>query len=402
MADYPPDETRPLDAPPRRPRSGGRKGSSKGWMIAFLTLLLLVAAGVLIWLFAFRGNGGVELSSAAVDFGDQDLGKKSAVQTVTLSNGGSDPLPIAAVGIEGENAKDFQVTDQSTCAAGKPLGKDKSCTIGVRFKPTARDDRSAVLVVRFGGGTAPLSVDLHGAGTGQAAVVLETTRLDLGSVGLGKGTRTRTMTVTNAGNAPLEIRALAIEGDEAGDFKIAKKTSCRAKKKLKAGATCAIAVSFKPKELGKRTASLVIVHDAEGSPAEVALVGEATGKSQLAFDPPAVDFGTLDVGSHSKPQTVALRNTGTATLTVAEIAIGGDNAGEFELAKGGTCGAGKRVEPGGSCTVEVAFAPADAGDRSGTLEVTNGAGKVSELELAGAGATQETATATAETVTTEG
>ena len=149
------------------------------------------------------------LSVVAVDFGDQDLGKRSATREVALENGGGSPVTIVSLEIDGAHAKDFRLTDATTCSPQQPVESGNACVLAVSFRPTALGDRTARLVIRLADGDGPASVELRGAGSGEAAVVLETTRLDFGSVSLGKGRRTRQLTLTNAGNAPLAVSEAA-------------------------------------------------------------------------------------------------------------------------------------------------------------------------------------------------
>ena len=74
---------------------------------------------------------------------------------MTVTNHGGQPT-IRSIGIEGENADDFTVTDASTCVSG-PFPTNASCTIAVRFTPTGQGDRAAMLFVSgFSGGPAIL------------------------------------------------------------------------------------------------------------------------------------------------------------------------------------------------------------------------------------------------------
>lgn len=374
--------------PPEPPRR-----SVNGWMVAFFVLLALVVAGAAVWWLVLRDEGEegeVTLSAAALDFGEEDIGKRSAAREVTLENGGAAPLTIVSLAIDGPNASEFRLTDATTCLPERPVESGDSCVIAVSFKPGGRGERAATVVIRLAGGGGPGSLELKGTGIGESAVVLETTRLDFGSVGLGQGKRTRQLTLTNAGNAPLELTALKLDGKNAGDFRIAKKTDCSTAAKVKAGAACTIAVTFAPSAPGKRSAVLVIEHDGAGGPAQVALAGEGTGKAELVLDPESVDFGEVGVGAESDAAAITLRNAGTVALTVADVALAGDARDDYRL--GGDCAAGDRIEPGASCTIEVVFAPAEGGERPAAVEVTSGAGRVSEVDLTGVGLLEETGT----------
>ncbi len=109
---------------------------------------------------ALTGTGTVvELSPTSLDFPDQRVGTIGPPQTVTLTNTGSTPLNIHGIAISGDNFGDFIET--TTCGSSVPA--NSSCTIDVRFRPTATGERTASLKVRHdGGGAQP--VKLRGTG----------------------------------------------------------------------------------------------------------------------------------------------------------------------------------------------------------------------------------------------
>jgi centrosomal CEP192-like protein len=402
----PPGEQRPYGAPlagyepPSSPPDGPRRGgdSSRGWMVAFFLLLLGVVAAIVIWLVFGRSDDGgtLELSTTTVDFGDQDLGKRSAVQTIVLDNQSSDDVRISSIAIEGDDSRDFQITDETTCSPTRRLQSGSSCTVGVRFRPRVREERTATLVLRIPGREAPLRVALHGAGVGEERVVLETTQLDLGSVLIGKS-RTRRVTLTNAGNAPLRIQELVIEGDGAADFRISKATECSLEEPLAAGAACIVAVTFRPKQGGRSAATLAIVHDAEGSPSGVELRGDGVGRAQLTVAPTELDFGEVELGSTSDVQTVTVANEGTASFVLGVLDLAGPGATEFAVADTSTCAEELELEPDESCSVDLAFSPGVEGERTAALEVQTGGGASSRVDLTGTGTAPPGATTTTTT-----
>ena len=156
---------------------------------------------------------------------------------------------------------------------------------------------------------AELRVDLHGTGVGDAFVQLEQTKLDFGSVLIGK-TRTLKMTLTNIGNAPLTIERLSIDGS--GAYKVASGSTCKKDAKVKAGESCVIAVAFRPAETGKANATLTIASDAKDSPSEIALHGQGKGEASLVATPVSIDFGEVVIGDESEPQTVTIGTTARA------------------------------------------------------------------------------------------
>jgi hypothetical protein len=355
-------------------------------MAAFFLLLAGVVAAAVVWFLVIdsEDEGELDVSSTIVDFGDEDLGTRSAVQNVRLDNQTAEPVRIASLEIEGEDARDFQITEETTCSADRALGADAQCDIGLQFRPRAREERSAVLVIRLVGVQAPVRVDLRGTGIGEATVDLDATRLDLGSVLIGKS-RTRRVTLTNSGNAPLQIQEILIDGRDAGDFRIGRATDCPLEQRLPAEASCTIAVTFRPQEGGQSRATLAILHDAPGSPTGVELRGTGRGQAALAVEPDALDFGELELGDSSGVQSVTVTNTGTASFVLATIALAGPAMTEFALTDTGTCSEGLQLGTGASCTIDLVFAPALDGERSAALEVATRGGLAARVDLVGAG-----------------
>lgn len=94
------------------------------------------------------------------------------------------------------------------------------------------------------------------------------------------------------------------------------------------------------------------------------------GAPVAAATPTALSFASTTVGSTTASQTVTLRNTGTAALSITAIAV--SNA-SFVIASGGSCAAGGSVAAAGSCTINVQFRPQSTGTLSGSLTVTHNA-----------------------------
>jgi hypothetical protein len=105
---------------------------------------------------ALTGTGTVvELSPTSANFGDQKVGTVSPRQTVTLTNTASTPLSIRGIGIIGSNFSDFVAN--TSCGSSVPA--NTSCTIDIRFAPTATGPRTASIKVQHdGGGAQPIKL----------------------------------------------------------------------------------------------------------------------------------------------------------------------------------------------------------------------------------------------------
>jgi hypothetical protein len=103
----------------------------------------------------------VQLSASSINFGNQKVGTKSPAVPVQLTNLGSTNLSISQIAITGADPEDFAETNN--CGNSVPAGG--SCTIKIRFEPTATGQRSASLAVSDDGGGSPQMVALTGTGT---------------------------------------------------------------------------------------------------------------------------------------------------------------------------------------------------------------------------------------------
>jgi hypothetical protein len=208
----------------------------------------------------------------------------------------------------------------------------------------------------------PQTVNLTGTGGG-SAVNLTATSLIFSSQTLGTTSGVQPVTLSNTGNAALNITSLAVTGANAGDF--AQINTCGSS--VTAGANCTISVTFAPNAPGTRTAAVTITDDAPGSPQTVSLTG--TGSGPVVGLASTLSYASQPVGSTSGAQTLTLNNTGNATLTLTGIQVTGANAGDFSVTN--TCGSA--VVPGGSCTLSVTFAPTAPGTRTASVTITDNA-----------------------------
>ena len=185
----------------------------------------------------------------------------------------------------------------------------------------------------------------------------------------------QSLTLSNTGKNPLVISSLKIAGGNASDFNLSQ--NCPSS--LAAGAACTLSVTFKPTAAGTRNSSIAVTDNAQGSPQTVSLTGTGT---VVVLSPTSLSFGTLPVGSLSKPQTVTLSNKGTTALSLSSLLIGGADAADFS--KTTTCGSS--LAAANSCTVTVTFKPRAKGARTATLQFTdNGGASPQSVALAGTG-----------------
>lgn len=198
---------------------------------------------------------------------------------------------------------------------------------------------------------------------------------------VGTTSSAQTVTLTNSGNATLDVTSIAINGTNADDF--AETNACPAT--LPPATNCAISVAFTPSAEGTRSASLSVTDNAAGSPQSVSLRG--TGDAAVVtLSPTSLSFGAQPLGTTSAAQTVTLINTGNETLSITGLTV---SAGFRKASQ--TCS--QTLAAGAACTVQIEFTPARGGPITGTVTVTDNApGSPQTVSLTGVGTAAELST----------
>lgn len=334
-------------------------------------VLFLYEAGGEAYLSVFNGELGncysPEVNVSSLVFGAQLVAQASSAQSVTLTNTGAVAVQITGIGATG----DFAATG-SACVG--TLGVGQSCSIPVVFTPTAAGTRTGELQVQTNVFPTPRIVNLSGVGVTNAPVAsLSPTPVAFGNVGVG-GTSTQTVTLTNAGNAVMNITGFVVSGP----FGTSNNT-CGAT--LAAAASCTIDVTFSPAATGSASGSLVLNADTPGAPPSVSISGTGVvAVPQMGVSDPNLSFGAVVVGT-TGTRVLTITNTGTVALTISSISISGV---DFSIVANNCASI---LPVGTSCTVTVAFAPGGADGFAGNLTIASDAvGSPISVPLFGVGA----------------
>jgi hypothetical protein len=182
------------------------------------------------------------------------------------------------------------------------------------------------------------------------------------------------ITLTNTGNATLNITSVTIAGTNSGDF--SQTNTCGAS--LAANASCTLSVTFTPTASGLRSGSLTITDSASPATQSVSLTGTGVATPLVSLSPPSLTFPAQKVGTSSSAQSVTLKNTGSAVLSITSITVSGD------FSQTNTCGSSVAVAA--SCTLSVTFKPTATGTRTGAVTITdNGSPATQSVSLTGTG-----------------
>jgi hypothetical protein len=202
---------------------------------------------------------GVTASPGALSFGSVVTGTTSAAQTVTVSNPTGSAAAVSSIAASG----DFSQTN--TC--GSSIAANGSCTVSVKFAPTATGARTGTLTVNAGGVTS--TVSLTGTGTAPGPVLnAAPASLSFPGTDVGSSSAAKTVTVTNSGTAAASVSGVTATGD------YSQTNNCSS---VATGSSCTVNVTFKPTASGTRTGTLTVTSNANNSPATVSLTGSGIG-----------------------------------------------------------------------------------------------------------------------------
>jgi hypothetical protein len=253
----------------------------------------------------------VTFNPTSVAFGNQAALTTSGATVVMISNTGSATLNISNIGLAGTNPTDFGL---NTSGCGSTLTAGNSCSVSVTFTPASATTYSATISVTDNASGSPQTVPLSGTGTAVAAPVaaLTPTSVPFANQTVNTTSAAQNLTLSNTGNATLNITSIALTGANTADFAIANAaggTTCG--NTLAATATCNITVTFTPASPTSFTAA-VTVTDNSATTTQVATLS-GTG----------VSVGTSSFGVAGTPSTQTVNPGALATFTINVTSVSG-------------------------------------------------------------------------------
>jgi hypothetical protein len=308
----------------------------------------------------------LSISPTRLSFPDTPLNTDSSSQTITVTNTNPDPVTITSIVASG----DFIQTN--TCGSG--LDPGASCTIRVRFHPTAYGTTGGTITITSNATGSPHVVTLTGSSTAPTATVsISPASLNFPDTPLNVSSPTQAVTVTNAGAVDLVVASVDITAP------FSQTNTCGSP--LAAGQSCVVSVGFTPTVAGPASGVLTITSNASGSPHTVTLTGSgtpATTTTAVSVSPASVNFPGNPLNLDCPTRPVTITNTGTVNLVVSSVSIA------VPFSQTNTCAS--PVPPRQSCVVDVLFKPTVVGTTSGTLTITsNAAGSPHTVAVTGNG-----------------
>ncbi|MEZ4861110.1 MAG: choice-of-anchor D domain-containing protein [Caldilineaceae bacterium] len=220
-------------------------------------------------------------------------------------------------------------------------------------------------------------------------ITVTSTTNSFGNVGTSETSPVKTVTISNSGNAPLNLTSIQMTNDGSGQF--ANTNSCGAT--LNPGASCTVGVTFTPNAAGAQSGVLTIASN-DSDEASVAVNLSGTGVAQapdITVLPTSLTFTDTIVNSAAPAQSVTVTNDGTGNLAIQALSLEGTDSDQFVVVDpSSTCSPlTKNLADGESCTVAVLFSPTSAGAKSAALVIaSNDTDEItSTVTLSGVGVT---------------
>jgi Abnormal spindle-like microcephaly-assoc'd, ASPM-SPD-2-Hydin len=298
---------------------------------------------------ATAAQPSISLNPDALTYNSQPVGTESAQQTVTVTNAGIAPLTVSTISTTG----DFNETDSCTAA---PVAVNSTCTVQVRFLPSATGSRSGILTVygNVPGGQA--TATLSGVGGTPAAILLTPLTLTFASTIVNATSVAQNITISNTSSNSVGLQTPLVVG---ADFNIVANT-CGSS--VAPGTGCTVSIAFTPTASGSRSGTFTITDDAGTQTATLSGIGTLPATDSLS--PLALTFAAQQLSTASPPQQIMLTNSGDVPLTLIGAQI---TSGDFTAVN--ACG--NSLNAHSTCAINVAFEPKSVGAITGVLSVSD-------------------------------
>jgi hypothetical protein len=311
------------------------------------------------------GAGVLSANSTTLSFGNIAVGSTGS-QSVTVTNTGTATVNIASATISGAAFTVVGGNPASSIAVGQ------SATVQIQLAPTAAGAVTGTFTITSDASNSPLAISLSGTGT-QPVLTMAPTSLNFSNVPMGQ-TSTQTVTLTNSGNASLNLSQATVSGT---GFAM---SGLSLPKTITAGQNTSFSVQFTPTSTTGASGSITFTDNGSGSPQSLTMTGSAVATgSSLGANPGSFNFANVVVGQTS-PQSITLTNSGNATVTINQVITTGSGFSASGLA------ANQTIAAGASTSFTATFAPTGPGTVSGNIAITSSATNATlNIPLSGTG-----------------
>ncbi len=201
--------------------------------------------------------------------------------------------------------------------------------------------------------------------------------LEFGAVNVDSGGSPRLSVQFASGSpSPVTISSVSIAEQGGSSFQVAK-DYCSGQTLQMSPESCSVEVSFTPGALVARSATLVVLTEAEET-FEVPLSGEGVvgtlspNQSTLAFAAiPYTGSGAHEEGGDNETEEISIENSGDASAHIESVSIAGSGASSYSI-QWGNC-EHDYMQTGNNCTMGIRFEPVALGANEAQLVISSDA-----------------------------
>ena len=286
--------------------------------------------------------------------------KETKTIVVRLYNTGNTPLTFKSQPVATPSAYAYVSSVPYDQVSINPNGYHE---FRVTFTPDARADYPGKLTISSNSDTA-LELPLTGFGSYSELKVLPTVA-DFGDVQVGTQSTPTTVTISNAGNAPVNLLSLSVTAPFAIIYhKRADAPTLDDKPPREISVTNPFKfdVVFKPGEKGDVTGNVTIGTDF-GDNMTVALQGSGTVPQLQVQEPFDLNFGNQRLKVPSKTLPLTIKNAGKAPLKISSVVT----RATFSIVPGSRSDFPLTLGPGAQESLNVTFTPTAEGEETGEV-----------------------------------
>jgi len=323
-------------------------------------------------------NTILDFTPTALEFPDTAVGSASPPQTITVTNTGNAP-GIVDISVSSTRRNDYILGG----CAGTVLAPGATCEATVTFTPSLAGARGATSALSVSDTVGTTQIAVTATGTGSVPVTAPL--VAFGSVFVFTGAPAPlTATFTNNSASPVTVggaaKVTASNAASVTSYALSDDTCANAT--IAPAGSCTVAIDFKPTTTGAKAVTL----DLRAPDGGFLGFANVSGTSAVPLAAPAVAFGSVAVGNTNGPLDLVFTNNAAANpISVTPVVKSGTGSRlpSWNVVSDG-CG-NTTIPSGGSCTVQVTFAPDSIGTKNITLQLHSGGVLVGTAAVSGTG-----------------
>src|SRR5579863_1744445 len=304
------------------------------------------------------------LSSTSLNFGSVQVNGHST-QAITIQNTGQTDMQISQIAVSGAGFSVSGVATPVTVPAGQ------SMALQATFAPTAAGPATGGITVTSDATNPTANVALSGSGVAAAyTMAVAPGSVNFGNINVGSSA-TQAVQISNTGNSSVTVTQVTASGAGVSVSGVSVPLT------LAPAQSAAVNVGYAPKASGA-TAGGITVTNSDGVNVSAAVTGTGV-QAGLSVAPSSASFGSV-VSGNTNSQTIQIKNSGTANLTISQSTVTGVGFSLAGLALPQT------LTPGQSGNFNVQYTPQGVGNVSGAVSiVSNASNSPTTIALSGGG-----------------